>query len=212
MVRTGLFLEPIWQEEQGLDGLHHRDLLFSLGNGTACELEIGNYRAQQDDALWILQLLEGPRCEADLDECLSCDLYPAPLLDTNAHHQIEHRKSGGRGPRKRRISPWDPMFFGKWGNDKYIRRKNNSRWTAEEVKILVAGVSEFGVGPWTKLKKKYFKSSIRTAVNLKDKWRNLLQSYQGHLQKKTLLYLDPPLVEQIRDLAVKHPHPKRKYK
>ena len=50
---------------------------------------------------------------------------------------------------------------------KYITRKNNSRWTAKEVKLLVQGVSKFGVGRWSELKKKYFKTSIRTSVNLK---------------------------------------------
>ena len=53
---------------------------------------------------------------------------------------------------------------------KYITRKNNSRWTAKEVKLLVQGVSKFGVGRWSELKKKYFKTSIRTSVNLKVQW------------------------------------------
>jgi hypothetical protein len=52
-------------------------------------------------------------------------------------------------------------------NRKYITRKNNSRWTGKEVKLLVQGVSKFGVGRWSEMKKKYFKTSVRTSVNLK---------------------------------------------
>jgi hypothetical protein len=50
---------------------------------------------------------------------------------------------------------------------KHIARKNNSHWTAKEVKLLVHGVSKFGVGRWSEMKKKYFKTSVRTAVNIK---------------------------------------------
>jgi len=46
----------------------------------------------------------------------------------------------------------NPMF--------YTSRKNNSRWTAKEVERLVQGVSKFGVGRWTMLKQKFFKTSI----------------------------------------------------
>ncbi|XP_021313130.1 telomere repeat-binding factor 4-like [Sorghum bicolor] len=85
----------------------------------------------------------------------------------------------------------------------YTSRKNNSRWTAKEVERLVQGVSKFGVGRWTNLKQNFFKRSIRTAVNLKDKWRNLLKTYQEGSQKTTQLHLEPSLVERIRKLAEK---------
>uniref|UniRef100_A0A0A9B5Y4 Uncharacterized protein n=1 Tax=Arundo donax TaxID=35708 RepID=A0A0A9B5Y4_ARUDO len=93
----------------------------------------------------------------------------------------------------------------------YTARKNNSHWTAKEVKSLVQGVSKLGVGPWSKLKKKYFKTSIRTAVHLKDKWRNLLKAYEGNVIKDMLLDLEPPLVERIRQLAAKYPYPKNRH-
>ncbi|RCV42720.1 hypothetical protein SEVIR_9G238700v4 [Setaria viridis] len=213
MEQTGLFWLPVEEAEQGLDGLLG-DLQLSLASSTACGLQMENYRARDDDAVLILKLLEEPRDEADLDEWLSGGLHESPLQDTVSHHQMECRRSGRRGTRKRRTSPWDTLFFGgiplrRAG--KYITRKNNSHWTAKEVKLLVHGVSKFGVGRWSKLKKKYFKTSVRTAVNLKDKWRNLLRAYQKNIQKYTLLDLEPPLVEQIRKLAVKHPYPKRRH-
>ncbi|CAD6212786.1 unnamed protein product [Miscanthus lutarioriparius] len=106
---------------------------------------------------------------------------PSPSLDTNAHRQTERRRSGRRGTRERRTSPWDPMFFERRVSREYTSRKNNRRWTAKEVERLVQGVSKFGAGQWTQLKQNFFKTSIRTAVNLKDKWRNLLKAYQARI-------------------------------
>ncbi|KAG2548787.1 uncharacterized protein LOC120648608 [Panicum virgatum] len=204
MEQTGLFWGPVQEEDQGLDGFLG-DLQFSLASGTACEHQMATYPARDDDALFVLQLLE----DADLDEWLSGGLHQSPLGDTLSHHQMLGRKSGRRGMRKRRISPWGTFVFEETtleGNREYITRKNNSRWTAKEVELLVQGVSKFGVGRWTELKKKYFKTSIRTSVHLKDKWRNLLRAYQENVQKYTLLDLEPPLVQQIRKLAAKHPY------
>jgi hypothetical protein len=64
------------------------------------------------------------------------------------------------------------MFFERPVSREYSTakgRKNNSRWTSKEVERLARGVSRFGVGQWTLLKQEFFKSSIRTAVNLKVK-------------------------------------------
>jgi hypothetical protein len=62
------------------------------------------------------------------------------------------------------------MFFESRVSREYTSRKNNSRWTAKEVEILVQGVSKFGVGRWVMLKRQFFKTSIRTSVNLKVKY------------------------------------------
>nr|CAB3494573.1 unnamed protein product [Digitaria exilis] len=211
MEQDGVFWVPMQQAEQGWDDF---DLEINFESGTACRFQVDNYRVRDDDALLILQILEGPRDEAQLDEWLSGDLHQSPLHDTVGHHKMECRKSGRRGTRKRRISPWDTLFFGGTplrGGGEYITRKNNSHWTAQEVKLLVQGVSKFGVGRWSKLKNKYFNTSIRTTVNLKDKWRNLVRAYQKKVQKYTLLQLEPPLVEEIRKVAAKHPYPKQRH-
>ncbi|KAG0549376.1 hypothetical protein BDA96_01G250200, partial [Sorghum bicolor] len=55
-------------------------------------------------------------------------------------------------------------------------RKKIKRWTSLEVENLVIGVSKLGVRNWTKVKRDYFKTSFRTQVNLKDKWRDLLRA------------------------------------
>ncbi|CAD6212784.1 unnamed protein product [Miscanthus lutarioriparius] len=197
-----MFWAPIEQAEQGLYGFLG-DLQLSIASGSPRGLQIEN----------ILQLLEleGPQDQTNLNDWLSGDLHPSPLLDTNAHYQTKCRRSGRRGTRKRRTSPWNPMFFESRVSREYTRRKNNSRWTAKEVEILVQGVSKFGVGRWALLKQQFFKTSIRTSVNLKDKWRNLLKAYQGNSQKTTQLYLEPSLVEQIRKLAAKQPYPNKRH-
>ncbi|KAL6640998.1 hypothetical protein ACP70R_019179 [Stipagrostis hirtigluma subsp. patula] len=62
-------------------------------------------------------------------------------------------------------------------------RKNNPHWTEDEVKMLVDGVSRFGVGNWTVIRESYFKGSIRIPENLKaapihsqDKWTGLVRA------------------------------------
>uniref|UniRef100_A0A5B7C3H4 Uncharacterized protein n=1 Tax=Davidia involucrata TaxID=16924 RepID=A0A5B7C3H4_DAVIN len=57
------------------------------------------------------------------------------------------------------------------------RRKHHMFWSLSEVMKLVEGVSKYGVGRWTEIKKLLFPSSAnRTSVDLKDKWRNLLRA------------------------------------
>ncbi|KAL6507910.1 hypothetical protein OROGR_024105 [Orobanche gracilis] len=57
------------------------------------------------------------------------------------------------------------------------RRKHHRLWTIVEVKKLIDGVSEYGVGRWSRIKKLLFSASVhRTSVDLKDKWRNLLKA------------------------------------
>lgn len=48
------------------------------------------------------------------------------------------------------------------------RRKHHRQWTHSEVAKLVDGVSQYGVGRWTEIKRLFFStSSYRTAVDLK---------------------------------------------
>lgn len=52
------------------------------------------------------------------------------------------------------------------------RRKHHILWTTAEVKNLIDGVSEYGVGRWSRIKKLFFSSSAhRTSVDLKVKIR-----------------------------------------
>ncbi|KAJ6700953.1 TRF-LIKE 3 [Salix koriyanagi] len=58
-----------------------------------------------------------------------------------------------------------------------VRRKHHRAWTLSEVMKLVEGVSRYGAGRWSEIKRLVFASySYRTSVDLKDKWRNLLKA------------------------------------
>lgn len=58
-----------------------------------------------------------------------------------------------------------------------MRRKHHRAWTLSEVMKLVEGVSRYGAGRWSEIKRLAFASySYRTSVDLKDKWRNLLKA------------------------------------
>uniref|UniRef100_A0A0E0EYD4 Uncharacterized protein n=1 Tax=Oryza meridionalis TaxID=40149 RepID=A0A0E0EYD4_9ORYZ len=124
-----------------------------------------------------------------------------------------------RGARARRAFPLQQLCFGTTRDKRCRLRKNNDHWTIKEVTNLVQGVSKHGVGRWTELKRDFFSTSIRTSVHLKDKWRNLLKACgidftstaKGNAQKTMLWPLDKRLIEQITQLAYKHPYPRQKY-
>ncbi|KAG2548800.1 hypothetical protein PVAP13_9KG209170 [Panicum virgatum] len=49
---------------------------------------------------------------------------------------------------------------------------------------LVIGVSKRGFGRWSRVKDDYFSTSVRTAVHLKDKWRNLVAACKANTSRK----------------------------
>nr|AAP53985.1 hypothetical protein LOC_Os10g30690 [Oryza sativa Japonica Group] len=135
----------------------------------------------------IQQLLQGPRDETDIYKCLA-DFIPK-----------YGSRCGRRCGRKRKPFSLKPLRFGTTTIRRHHLRKNNEHWTFKEITELVKGVSKHGVGSWTKLKRDFFSTSIRTAVHLKVK-----------VQKTMILSLDMELVEEIKHLASKHPYPRRK--
>ncbi|TVU30529.1 hypothetical protein EJB05_22159, partial [Eragrostis curvula] len=224
MEQLELSWAPEEETDQGLHGLL-ADQQLRRASAATIGLQMKDYSACDDDATMILHLLKEPQDEGDLDEWLS-GVYSSPSQETDVNQTESPRSSPGgtrnfpskkRGTRKKRMSPWNPLFFEQRRRSASLNRvcasrKNNSRWTQEEVELLVKGISEYGIGKWTEMKAKYFSLSIRTSVNLKDKWRNLLKAYdvkltskkQKKVQKTTLLHLDKPLIKRIRVLAEKH--------
>ncbi|KAL1545834.1 hypothetical protein AAHA92_22513 [Salvia divinorum] len=98
------------------------------------------------------------------------------------------------------------------------RRKHHRLWTIAEVKKLIDGVAEYGVGRWSKIKKNYFPASAhRTSVDLKDKWRNLLkasglqgQHNENGEKKRNVAWRPLPksILRRVCELAAMHPYPK----
>ncbi|ESQ27923.1 hypothetical protein EUTSA_v10018282mg [Eutrema salsugineum] len=93
-----------------------------------------------------------------------------------------------------------------------LRRKHHRAWTLSEVTKLVEGVSKYGAGKWSEIKKLSFSSySYRTSVDLKDKWRNLLKASfaqspsnnMGSLKKHGSMHIPMPILLRIRELAEK---------
>lgn len=179
----------------------------------------------------IQQLLQGPRDETDIYKCLAGESYllatketvtiqtpPNPILNLLDFIPKYGSRCGRRCGRKRKPFSLKPLRFGTTTIRRHHLRKNNEHWTFKEITELVKGVSKHGVGSWTKLKRDFFSTSIRTAVHLKDKWRNLLKACgikftskrKVKVQKTMILSLDMELVEEIKHLASKHPYPRRK--
>lgn len=98
------------------------------------------------------------------------------------------------------------------------RRKHHRLWTISEVRKLIDGVSQFGVGSWSRIKKLFFSTSAhRTSVDLKDKWRNLLKASGIHEQserqgekKRNMAWrpLPKPILHRVCELAAMYPYPK----
>ncbi|XP_023519815.1 uncharacterized protein LOC111783147 isoform X2 [Cucurbita pepo subsp. pepo] len=98
------------------------------------------------------------------------------------------------------------------------RRKHHISWTLSEVMKLIEGVSEYGVGRWTEIKRLQFSSSShRTSVDLKDKWRNLLKASDTQLQnrrkvvvgrKQTSQQVPESVLCRVRELAAIYPYPR----
>ncbi|KAG6415832.1 hypothetical protein SASPL_123251 [Salvia splendens] len=100
-----------------------------------------------------------------------------------------------------------------------MRRKHHRPWTLGEVVKLVDGVSKYGAGRWSEIKRLAFSSySYRTSVDLKvsgyeDKWRNLLrasmaESPMGNRIQNTRKHASVPIpaeiLSRVRELADIH--------
>ncbi|XP_073144104.1 uncharacterized protein [Henckelia pumila] len=98
------------------------------------------------------------------------------------------------------------------------RRKHHRLWTISEVRKLIDGISQYGVGRWSRIKKLFFPTSVhRTSVDIKDKWRNLLKASgiqeqnkrQGEKRRNMAWRpLPKPILRRVCELAIMYPYPK----
>jgi hypothetical protein len=80
---------------------------------------------------------------------------------------------GGPRPAARKAVPPRKLLL---GDGAQRRAKHHNPWALEEAEALVEGVARCGGGRWADIKKLGFPAiEHRTAVDLKDKWRNLLR-------------------------------------
>ncbi|XP_010261948.1 PREDICTED: uncharacterized protein LOC104600603 isoform X1 [Nelumbo nucifera] len=94
------------------------------------------------------------------------------------------------------------------------RRKHHRAWTLTEVMKLVEGVSRYGAGRWSEIKRLAFASyTYRTSVDLKDKWRNLLRASfaqsptdkgMKNSRKHASMPIPAPILLRVRELAEMH--------
>ncbi|CDY48303.1 BnaC05g13570D [Brassica napus] len=96
-----------------------------------------------------------------------------------------------------------------------MRRKHHRAWCLSEVKNLVEGVSKYGVGKWSVIKRLSYSSfPHRTPVDLKDKWRNLLKACfaraplnkMGSMRKYGSMAIPSEVLSEVRELAQKKSH------
>ncbi|RLN18215.1 hypothetical protein C2845_PM02G14100 [Panicum miliaceum] len=145
----------------------------------------------EDDAVEIQQLLTLPENEENLYECLggtfghntrltgyepgSLDRDGAAVQKTFTDHEVEDYVEPSMLGRSQTVICLT-ISLHKWRRGKVEVGKDNDHWTEDEMIELVDGVSRKGIGRWSKVKGDYFSTSIRTAVHLKDKWRNLVRA------------------------------------
>merc|ERR1711977_492722 len=89
------------------------------------------------------------------------------------------------------------------------RKKHHNPWTAEETRALIEGVGICGGGKWADIKKLGIKAiERRSAVDLKDKWRNLLRV--AFLPQQTLRQIErkrevsSEMLARVRVLSTKY--------
>jgi hypothetical protein len=134
----------------------------------------------------------------------SC-LLPVPSRDCADLLQPLASDIGGAGPAGEQLVA-APVPTANGGT----RRKHHHPWSLHEVMTLVEGVAHCGGGKWVDIKKLAFSSiGYRTAVDLKDKWRNLLRASraqlyppkQGERKKHFTAAIPDTLLAQVRELA-----------
>jgi len=101
---------------------------------------------------------------------------------------------------------------GATANAKGARRsKHHSPWTFVESKALVDGVEQCGGCRWTIIKKNDDPAlERRTAMDLKDKWRNLLQLASLPVQSRRKQETPPEFLERVLELEQRYGNARRK--
>ncbi|KAM5559778.1 hypothetical protein ABKV19_021121 [Rosa sericea] len=145
-----------------------------------------------------------------------------PIKSESEDETVTRRRSTRHNRRKHEPinSESEDEIVRKKRSKKHDRRKHQRMWDVSEVMALIDGISEYGVGQWTRIKRLLFTSSAyRTPIDLRDKWRNLLRSSCRRKLKKEVeekeendMHLPKSLIYRVRELAKKHPYPRQRGK
>ncbi|KAF5204201.1 Telomere repeat-binding protein [Thalictrum thalictroides] len=138
---------------------------------------------------------------------------PSPV---ESQHSEENQDESGPSP----VDSQDDSFSRARSDIGEHRRKLHKMWTLSEVMLLVDGVSQYGVGRWTEIKRLLFSASAhRSSVDLKDKWRNLLRASNGQsLGKRKVAYrqkqakhsIPRSVLQRVSELANIYPYPRER--
>mmetsp|Transcript_7683 Transcript_7683/g.47470 ORF Transcript_7683/g.47470 Transcript_7683/m.47470 type:complete len:532 (+) Transcript_7683:485-2080(+) len=153
----------------------------------------------------------GPATPSDSEEEVKVRRTRAAHVTPHAKAKAKSSASLRRGPQKKSTVEGRRRRAGvkksAWSQEE-SRRLHYNPWTLEESEALVDGVACCGGGKWADIKKLGYKAiEKRSAVDLKDKWRNLMriamlpQDASKAMDKKR--EIPAALLARVRDLAAR---------
>lgn len=75
-----------------------------------------------------------------------------------------------------------------------------SRWMEDEVWALARGIEQYGVGEWRAIQASFPVLRSRSAIQLKDKWRNIQRVINGEVNARTQ-HFQPELKKKLHQLC-----------
>ena len=91
---------------------------------------------------------------------------PTIKLDQQLHQKASEPTQGSSGSTSNDVGTRPNL-------QSYTTKRSKVYWTPREEKLLITGVDRFGEGKWKEILWTYDFNPVRTAVHLKDKWRNI---------------------------------------
>ncbi|KAK9124217.1 hypothetical protein Sjap_013819 [Stephania japonica] len=149
-----------------------------------------------------------------------CKRRPKEETSTSEHDSEEYQYGFGSSPSESQDETSDDSVTRRRNGKGGGRRKHHRLWTLSEVMKLIDGVSQYGVGRWTEIKRLLFSSSAyRTSVDLKDKWRNLLRASGAQVKSKRQVEqgrkqatcpIPLAVLRRVNELAIIFPYPRER--
>lgn len=113
--------------------------------------------------------------------------------------------SEGRASAFHKVESYNPSDIDQFQSP---RNQRAGKWSAEEIEVLINGIQTYGKSAWTTMHKHLSGNGIqpvRTPVDYKDKWRNLLKAAQNPNPSSRATSLSPEMREIILNIAQSSP-------